>query len=63
MAERLLKYYKFASDEGGLELKMKLAMATKLPSADAARIADTPDKLTLFRETLKKLTGKAVPEY
>jgi len=61
MAERLLQYYKIASDEGGLDLKMKLAMATKVPSAMAARIPDSPDTLKQFRETLQRLTGKPIP--
>jgi hypothetical protein len=61
MAEKLMKYYKYVSDEKGMVGKMQLAQLTKIPSTQAAIEPDTPDKIRLFRDAIAKLTGSPVP--
>ncbi len=63
MAEKLLKYYKYISDEEGLSGKIKLAQITKLPSTVAAMEKDSPENINLFRTAVKTLTGKDAPKF
>jgi hypothetical protein len=61
MAERLIKYYKYMADTGGLELKMKLVSVTKVPSTIAAQVPDSPEILDRFQQAIRQLTGKPAP--
>jgi hypothetical protein len=63
MGERLLKYYQFISMEKGLQGKVELAKETKVPSANAAMEPDSPDKIKLFQEAVRKITGKPAPMF
>jgi hypothetical protein len=63
MAEILLKYYKFISDEKGLQGKIKLAQLTKIPSTVAAMEPDSPEIINLFKTSIRTLTGKDAPNY
>jgi hypothetical protein len=63
MGERLMKYYKFVSDESGLPGKMKLAQKTKIPSTEAALATDSMDNIKLFKEAVKEITGKNPPNF
>lgn len=58
MAEKLMQLYKFASDKGGLDAKVKLATMTKIPSTKAATAPDSPETLALFRDCIKAITGE-----
>jgi hypothetical protein len=61
MAEKLLKLYKFAQDEGGAMAKIKLAMATKIPSNKAATDPDSKENIELLRKAIKEILGKDAP--
>ncbi len=61
MADKLLKLYKFAQDEGGAIAKVKLAMATKMPSNKAATEPDTKENVELLRKAIKEILGKDAP--
>jgi hypothetical protein len=62
MAEILLHYYKFVSDEVGYTGKVQLAIETKIPSSLAAITPDTPDVIEKFKQAVKKITGKMPPD-
>jgi hypothetical protein len=62
MGQLLMRYYKYANDEAGLACKFALAKATKIPSIQAAMLADSPENVKLFREALQSITGKPAPE-
>ena len=61
MAEKLLRLYKFAQDEGGAIAKVRLAMATKMPSNKAATEPDTKENVELLRKAIKEILGKDAP--
>jgi len=63
MGEKLMKYYKFVSDEGGMSAKVKLAAATKVPSTQAALEPDSPQILQAFRDAVQQITGRPAPMY
>ncbi len=63
MAERLLRYYKYAQDELGLLGKIHLAKETKMPSIQAALEPDSPENLLLFKNAVEKLMRKPAPDF
>jgi hypothetical protein len=63
MAEKLMKYYKYASDEVGLQGRMKLAQLTKTPSTKAAIDPDSPETIQKFMDAIAEITGKPAPNY
>jgi hypothetical protein len=63
MAEKLLKLYKFAQDEGGAMAKVRLAMATKIPSNKAATEPDSKENIELLRKAIKEILGKDAPTF
>ncbi len=63
MAEKLLKYYKYVSEEKGIMGKMELAKITKIPSTIAASHADDPNTINTFKAAVQKITGKPAPSF
>ena len=63
MAEKLLLYYKHIREVQGFQGQIKLAQETKIPSTKAAMEPDSAENIRLFREAIKKLTGKEAPNY
>ncbi len=61
MAARLLKLYEAAKAEGGLQMQMRLAMITSIPSTKAADMPDSPELIAKFRSAFKEVTGKEAP--
>jgi hypothetical protein len=61
MAERLLKLYKFVQDVGGPQAKVKLAMATKLPSTRAATEPDSKANIEMLGAAIKEILGRDPP--
>ena len=61
MADKLLKLYKFVQDEGGAIAKVRLAMATKLPSNKAATEPDSKENIALLSKAIKEILGKDAP--
>ena len=55
MGKLLLGMYDEAKKIGGLSAQIKLAVHTKLPSSKAAEVPDSPENVSLFRESLNKL--------
>ncbi len=63
MAEKLLLYYKYITTQQGIVGRVELAKRTKIPSSKAAIVPDTPEKIELFRQAIKEITGKSAPDY
>lgn len=61
MAQKLLALYEYASSQGGLQAKMRLAMMTNVPSTKAGEIPDEADTIAKFKDAIKKITGKDAP--
>ncbi len=61
MGERLMRYYKYIQDELGVQGKVKLATASKLPSTLAATAPDSEENLNLIRSAVQEITGKPAP--
>jgi hypothetical protein len=61
MGEKLVKYYALAEQNGGLSLKLRLAMLTGIQSTKAQETPDSPENLTKFYEAMKKIIGPAAP--
>jgi hypothetical protein len=55
MAEKLRRYYDYASRKGGFTLQLKLAMRTLMAGNRAAEAPDSPENLELFRKALMEL--------
>lgn len=62
MAEKLLKYYKYAQDMLGLEGKIQLAKETKMPSTQAALEPDALETIQRFKSAIEKITQKPAPD-
>jgi hypothetical protein len=61
MGEKLLHYYQYVGDQLGFQGKLKLAQATKVPSARAAIEPDSEENLAIFKEAIRRLTGRPAP--
>ncbi len=59
MAEKLLKYYKFVADKGGITAKVELAKLTHIPTTRAALEPDSAENIAKFKDAVKKITGSA----
>jgi hypothetical protein len=55
MGKALLGMYEEAKKIGGLSAQIKLAVDTKMPSKKAAEEPDSPENLSIFKESLDKL--------
>ncbi len=63
MGEKLIKYYRWAEEQGGLAAKVQLAQQTKIPSVNAALAPDDLATIGKFREALRKVTSKEPPSF
>ena len=64
MGEKMMKYYHYAKEKGGIQAQMRLAMKTALPSSKAVSEPDTPEILKKFHEQLKEiLNDPNVPKF
>lgn len=63
MAEKLIKYYQYVSEEKGFSGKVQLATSTKVPSTQAALEPDSPELLKVFKDAVEKITQKPAPEF
>ncbi len=63
MGQRLMKYYEWVKQEGGLTMQMRLAMKTSYPSEKAKTVPDSPDLLAKFQAAAKEITGKTPPNF
>jgi hypothetical protein len=63
MAEKLMKYYQYVSEQAGALGRTKLAMTTKVPSTKAAMEPDTPETIRKFKEAVRQITGGPPPDY
>ncbi len=55
MGQQLAAYYDMAKAMGGMKAQMRMAMITKVPSAQASSMPDAPDKVAVFEQALKEL--------
>lgn len=63
MAEKVLQYYKYISEQRGMMGKMELAKLTKIPSTVAAVTPDTPENIVLFQRAIEQITGQPAPHF
>jgi hypothetical protein len=63
MGERLLKYYKYVTEEKGILGKIKLAKLTSTPSTLAATEEDSPENINKFKKAVEEITGKTAPNF
>ena len=63
MADRLMQYYQYVSEQAGLNGKVKLAQMTNIPSTKAAVEPDSQDAIQKFKDAIREITGKAAPSY
>lgn len=63
MAEKLLKYYKYCFETAGIQGKIDLAKATKVPSNQAALAPDSPENIALFKQVVEQITGRPAPSF
>ena len=61
MGLRLVKLYEFAEKNGGLPLKMRIAMKTGVPSAKAQAAPDSDELINKARAVIKEVTGRDAP--
>ncbi len=61
MGAKLVKLYEFAKQNGGLQLTMRIAVKTGVPSKNAAGVPDTPDLIEKAKAVIKDATGQAPP--
>jgi hypothetical protein len=59
----MLKYYEYAEQNGGLPVKMRLAMKTGVPSEKAESAPDSPDVLNKFHAAAVEVIGPGVPQF
>ncbi len=55
MAAKLASYFDQASSIGDFQAKMKLALLTKMNSAQAASADDSPENIALFETAMKSI--------
>jgi hypothetical protein len=55
MGQQLAGFYDKAKAMGGMKAQMRMAMITKVPSAQAGSVPDSPDKIAVFEQALKEL--------
>lgn len=55
MGERLAAYYQKAQEKGGIPAKLKLAMITKMSSAQALSAEDSPENIKVFEQAVTQL--------
>jgi hypothetical protein len=64
LGQKLMKYYDYAKEKGGLNLQMRLAIKTGLPSKNAATAPDTSENIQKFKQALMDLLNTSnVPEF
>ncbi len=61
MGDKLVAYYEFIRENGGMQEKMRLAMQTGVPSTKAAEAPDSPENIEKFKAAIKEITGKDAP--
>ena len=61
MGMKLAKYYRYIIEEKGVQGRIELGVLTKISSIVAPLQPDSPENIKLFRESIKKITGKEPP--
>jgi hypothetical protein len=61
MGEKLLKFYEFAGQNGGVTAQMRLTIRTLIPSDKAGGAPDSPDNIAKFKAAIREITGKDAP--
>jgi len=55
MGQKIIDYYKQAEEHGKLKAKMRMAMITGVPSAEAGSIPDTDENIKKFEAALAEI--------
>ncbi len=63
MGMKLAKYYQYIIKEKGVQGRIELGVMTKISSIIAPLQADSPENIKLFKDAIKKITGKEAPDY
>jgi hypothetical protein len=63
MGMKLAKYYQYIIKEKGVQGRIELGVLTKISSIVAPLQPDSPENVKLFKDALKKITGKEAPDF
>ena len=63
MAVKLMQYYKYITDEKGMEGKTELARLTMIPSILAGTKPDDDEYIKKFQSAVEQITGKPAPRF
>lgn len=63
MGKRLMQYYDYAKNNGGMVVQMRLAMKTGVASDKAESSPDSPELLAKFEQVAKELFGADAPKF
>jgi len=55
MGDRILKYYDYAMQKGGITLQMRLALKTGVSSQEAKTAPDSSEKVQILHAALREL--------
>ncbi len=55
MGAKLTQFYEEAKKLGGLKAQMRMAVLTKIPSAQASTAPDSPENINLFQNALNEI--------
>lgn len=55
MGQQLVSFYEQAGQLGGMKAKMRMAMITKVPSAQASTAPDSPENVKAFEQAMNEL--------
>ncbi|NJO90444.1 MAG: hypothetical protein HC831_16930 [Chloroflexia bacterium] len=63
MGLKLAKYYQYIIKEKGMQGRIELGVMTKISSIIAPLQPDSPENIKLFKDAIKKITGKEAPDF
>lgn len=55
MGKKLLAYFDKAREKGGIAARVRLAMLTRMSSEMAEESEDSPEKIKMFEEAMRRL--------
>ena len=63
MGMKLAKYYQYIIKEKGVQGRIELSVLTKISSIVAPLQPDNPENIQIFKDAIKKITGREAPDF
>ena len=63
MGMKLAKYYQYIIKEKGVQGRIELGVLTKISSIVAPLQPDNPENIQIFKDAIKKITGREAPDF